>query len=304
MKRFRYLIEAAGACFLFTIFRCLPCETASNLGGWLGRLIGTRMATSRKALANIHRALPGKTDSEYSTILKMMWDNLGRVFAEYPHLEKIARQNVKIEGLEILEKLRDDNKPAILFGGHFSNWEIVAPAILEHNLEIDLLYRRPNNPYIDKMLEKSRSLNGKLKTYPKSRSGMKAVVGALARGRHLGILIDQKYNEGIPSKFMGHAAMTSPAFIQLAQKFKCPLVPGFGVRHNGNHFVIHVFEPLEIFDSSGAPLPVEQVMGEAHKLMESWVKQYPQLWLWLHRRWTERAEKEYKERYGEEKKAL
>ena len=277
MKRLRYACEAALVASLLGLFRILPPQAASNLGGAIGRAIGPRLAVNRRALKHLRASLPGKGDSEYRAIVKGMWDNLGRLFAEYPHLEAIARDHVEFVGMENVTR----KDPAILIAGHIANWEMAATSFYVRGMPIDLIYRAPNNPGVDGMLKKWRSLNGKIQTYPKSKAGMRQVVGALSAGHNLGILIDQKYNPGVEAQFFGQPAMTSPAFIQLAQKYKCPVYPVRVERLEGCKFRVTCLAAMDISGS------VDNIIVDAHSLLQQWIAERPAQWIWLHRRWKE-----------------
>lgn len=284
MKKIRYLLEAVFIHLLFGFFKIMPAAGASNTGGWLGRFIGPKLGASRKALKNLHLALPGKTGGEYQAIINGMWENLGRVIAEYPHLQTIAQNHVTVEGLEIFDTLPAD-KPCLFFAAHLGNWEIVPPTILSRrNIPIHLVYRAPNNPYVAALLDHCRVFADKVVTIPKSRKGARDIVRALSDGDHVGILIDQKYNEGIPAPFFGKPAMTSPAFVQLAQKFDCPLIPVQVRRTGGAHFTLTLHPPLPVQSRA-----VEDVIADAHRLIEGWILAAPEQWLWLHRRWDSAA---------------
>lgn len=243
MKTLRYLLEAVGLSILFLVFRMLPLDWASSLGGWIGRTIGPRLAASRKARFNLEQAMPELSETERGRVISEMWDNLGRVIAEYPHLAKIARERVEIGGKDVLERLRTDGQGAILFSAHMANWEVAMPAAVFHgDLEGDLIYRPPNNPWVRRLLESVRRVSGRQRFYPKSRRGMTQVMRSLKEGRHIGILIDQKYREGLAVPFFRKKAMTSPAFIELSRKFGCPLVPGSMERIRGGGMV--PFDPV------------------------------------------------------------
>lgn len=286
MKKIRYFFEYLLLKGLFGLFWALPPAWASGLGGWIGRIVGPRLAASRKARANLRAALPDLDEARINAIVVGMWDNLGRVIAEYPHLARLARENTRIEGIERLHALREDGQAGILFGGHLGNWEIAGPALLfQVGLPIGLVYRPPNNPGAAELLDRARSLNGALKTFPKSFSGMRRFVRHLHEGGHAGILIDQKYNEGLPALFFGRPAMTSPAFVQMCQTIGCPLVPFQVIRTGGARFRLMIHDPLSVVDDSGLPLPVEGVIARAHALLEGWIRETPEQWLWLHRRW-------------------
>lgn len=289
-KTLRYFLEAVLLHFAFFIFWLMPVDVASATGGFLGRSIGTKLAASRKALKNIQRAFPDKTEDEHNIILRDMWDNLGRVMAEYPHLDKITRTRVTFENIQIADQARDDGQPGIFITAHTGNWEIAGGSSLIHaGIALDIVYRAPNNPWVDRLLNKIRTMNGEILTIPKSRTGVRQIMQSLKDGRHVGILIDQKYNAGIPASFFDHPAMTSTAFVDMAQKFKCPLIPVRIKRLEGAHFKITVEEPLQTFDAKGPPFPTEDVVNAAHKRLEGWITDEPGQWLWLHRRWVEDA---------------
>lgn len=279
MKKFRYLVEALLVRSLLFCFRHLSPDTASSLGGFLGRSLGTIMAASRKARRNLMLSLPGKTKAEYDTILSGMWENLGRVFAEYPHLETISQTHVTIKGAENLGPLSQNKEAALFFSAHLANWEVSSPVVRTKGVDIDLIYRPPNNPWVDKILQECRSMKGILQTYPKSKTGMRQVMEALKSGRRIGILIDQKYNQGVEVNFFGRPAMTSPAYIQLAKKFKCPLIPVRIQRTKGCHFIVEFFPPLDLSADQ------ETLLTQSHQMLESWIADQPSQWLWLHRRW-------------------
>lgn len=296
MKSIKYIIEYVVLYVFFSISKTLGVSAASALGGWLGRTVGPHLAASRKARANVEKALPDLDEAGYRTVIADMWDNLGRVMMEYPHLAVIARDHTHVEALDRIRALGTDGQPAIVIAGHLANWEVAGPtAYIQGALELDLVYRAPNNPYADALLKKARRIAPELRAMPKSQSGARDIMRALKQGRHIGILIDQKYNEGIAVPFFGRPAMTSPAFVQLAQKFKCPLVMARLERLNGPNFRITIVD-IPCFDSTGDPLPVETVISTAHNYLENWIRDRPGQWLWLHRRWSGRAEKEFEKK--------
>jgi len=283
MKKLRYLSEAALIYSLMAIFKTLPVERASNLGGWIGRNVANRFSVTRKAKRHIEKSLH-TNDIDTARIAKEMWDNLGRLFAEYPHLPELYMTKTELVGVENLGSLpTTPNAPAIFFSGHLANWEISAPSLRQQHIDVDLIYRAPNNPFVKTILDKCRSMDGTLRTYPKSSQGMRQVMMALKEGRRIGILIDQKYNQGIEVPFFGHPAMTSLAFIQLAKKFKCPLIPIQVERMTKDkscvNFRVTIHPSLDITKDD------DTLITEAHTLMESWIVKNPAHWLWLHKRW-------------------
>lgn len=286
MKSLRYFIEGLGLSILFVFFKILPPASASNIGGWLGQTVGMRLAANRKARRHIQLAFPGIDKNEENAIIKGMWNHLGRVIAEYPHLEKLSRDHTQIIYKGQTKKLTQDQVPMIFFGGHIGNWEVNCAATLtQMKRPATLTYRAPNNPWTAKILNKARTLNNRLKAYPKSRESGRHLIKTLKNNGTIGILIDQKYNEGVSVPFFNHDAMTNPVFVQLCQKFNCPLVPIRNERIKGSTFTLTIYPPIRTINDDGEARPVNDVILEANKLIESWIEERPEQWIWMHRRW-------------------
>jgi KDO2-lipid IV(A) lauroyltransferase len=283
MKKNIYILEAFFLSALMGFLGLLSPATASNIGASVGRFIGPKLAASRKADRNIARAMPELDEVQRKKIIKDMWENLGRVIAEYPHLEKLAQNHTEIINTDILTPILEKNAGLIFIGAHLGNWEInTAASLLQQNIAVDISYRALNNPLSDKILMRLRSLNGKIKAHAKSRTGGKAMMDTVKSGGALGILIDQKYREGIDASFFGLPAMTNPFFVQLAQKYGAPVIPIRCERLDGTQFRLTIYEPIPTQGRA-----VEDVLRETNTLLERWIRERPEQWLWLHRRWKE-----------------
>jgi KDO2-lipid IV(A) lauroyltransferase len=283
MKKIRYFLEYVALRVVLFLLDWVGAENASNIAGKIGRLVGPRLPASKRALAHLQMALPGKEKDEYAAIIEGMWNHLVRMIAEYPNLDSFPA-DIEMVGVDHIKTALEQSGQAIVISGHIGNWELMAATLAFYDIPIDLLYRAPNNPYVDKLLNKYRSLNGKLTTIPKSRAGTRLLVERLKEGNSAGLLIDQKYNEGIEAPFFGHPAMTSTAFVQLGQKLNIPVVPFRVERLDGTaRFRLSFFEPLKLFETDGTtPRPHESVIAEAHALLESWIRERPEQWLWTY----------------------
>ncbi len=283
-------LEALALTLGLALFRLVPLDAASALGGRLCRGIGPRLPVARQALANLRRAFPEKPEAEIQRIHLAMWDNLGRVIGEYPHLGRFRLyepgSRVEVIGAEHVDRLRDDGKTGIFFSAHIGNWELASLGATQRGLPLARFYRAPNNPIVDTIVRLlRRSVAGEL--LPKGAEGARRALAVMRKGGHLGMLVDQKMNDGIAVPFFGRAAMTAPALAQLALKFACPVVPAKVERLEGARFRLTVYPPLEVAPSGERQANVLALMTRVNALIEDWIRERPEQWLWVHRRWPD-----------------
>jgi Kdo2-lipid IVA lauroyltransferase/acyltransferase len=244
-------LEAWGAAVLFGMFKFLPLDCASALGGALARGIGPFLGVSKHARRNISRALPGLSETHLAGVVSGMWDNLGRLAAEYPHLRKIRvfepGGRVETYGLEHVDRAVAAGRRIIFFSGHLANWEIALLAAVQYGIPVAQIYRAGNNPLLDRMIARFRGDGAEL--IPKGTVAARRAITALRRGTHLTLLADQKMNDGIPVPFFGRLAMTAPALAVLALRFDCDVLPARVERVDGARFRLTVFPPLALLQS-------------------------------------------------------
>lgn len=283
-------IEAFGTFLVYAFFRVLPLDVASAIGGWLGRTMGPRLSLSDRAVRNLSRAYPDKSQAEVGAIVRGMWDNLGRIAAEFPHLSefKLYEEGGRVEviGVENVDLLREDGLPGIFFSAHIGNWEIVSLAATQRGVPLDRVYRSANNRLVEWLYRQGRSaVEGAL--IPKGVAGVRPLLKSLKEGKHLGMLVDQKMNDGIAIPFMGRPAMTAPALADLALKYACPVVPGRIRRLKGARFQVIVLPPLDLPDTGDRHTDIVAIMTRVNQIIEAWVRETPEQWLWLHNRWPD-----------------
>jgi Kdo2-lipid IVA lauroyltransferase/acyltransferase len=287
--RFADYLEAWAAALVFGAFKFLPLDSASTLGGALARRIGPFLGVSKYARRNISRAFPELSETEIKRIVAGMWDNLGRVAAEYPHLQEICVFEpgglVETLGFEHVDRAIAAGRRMIVFSGHIANWEIGMLAGVQHGISVVQIYRAANNPLIDRMIARFRGDRGEF--IPKGATAARHVIAALRRGTHLGLLADQKMNDGIPVPFFGRPAMTAPALAVLALRFDCDVLPLRVERLDGARFRVTVFPPLPLPHSGEPHADAAALMVRVNATLEAWIRDRPEQWLWVHRRWPD-----------------
>lgn len=287
-KYIRHPSEAAAAAMIWSLFRILPVDAASGFGGWLARTLGPRLGISNRARANIRRAFPDLNGDAVEDIVTDMWDNLGRTVGEFPHIGSFdfngPRPRVKISGVENLYRFRDDGAPGFYLSAHIGNWELAPMTAYVHNVPSAFVYREANNPLVQKLYMAGRQKYRDM-MIPKGSEGAKEMLRALRDGKHIGIMADQKMNDGIAVPFFGEEAMTAPAMAQMALKFNCPVLPARVIRERGATFTVEVAEPIFAEETGDKTKDVNAFMARANDIIEAWVREKPGQWLWLHNRW-------------------
>jgi len=173
----------------------------------------------------------------------------------------------------------------IVFSGHIANWEIGMLAGTQYGISVSQIYRAANNPLMDRMIARFRGNQGEF--IPKGAVAARRAIIALREGQHLGLLADQKMNDGIPVPFFGRPAMTAPALAVLALRFDCDVLPLRVERLDGARFRVTVFPALPLPRSGDPHADAAALMTEVNKTLEAWIRDRPEQWLWVHRRWPD-----------------
>jgi KDO2-lipid IV(A) lauroyltransferase len=285
-----YPVEAALARVLFGLFAALPIDRASALGGWIARSIGPRLGITRRAARSMKRALPELSEADIQRHLVGMWDNLGRVTAEYPHLASIKvyqpHGRVEVAGLDHADRLLAEGRQIIFISAHYGNWEIATLLARQRGIEMAQIYRAANNPRVDRIIGDFRD-RGSFKFIPKGAVAARGAIAALKDGGNLALLADQKMNDGVAVPFFGRDAMTAPAWAQLAQRFNCAVLPVRIERVAGARFRATIEPPFDVPSSGDRQAQVMTALITFNRLLEDWIRARPDQWFWLHRRWPD-----------------
>ena len=294
-KRVGNAIVGAIAIGLIKFLRLIDPDVMANVAGSFMRRIGPFLPEHRIGRANLTAAFPEKSPAEVDTILRGVWDNVGRVAAEFAYLDHLSdfdpwhpERHARIEAphadIERLFKMMEDGKPALIFGAHYANWELPAVCAAACNVDTAVLYRRPNIPAIDKWLHKTRAANmGGL--IPAGLDAPIKIAEALERGTHIGMLVDQYYVRGVDVIFFGRRTKANPLLARLARHFDCPIHGARMVRLPGHRFRVELTEEIRPVRDAEGKVDIAGTMQIIMSVIEGWIREHPEQWLWLHRRW-------------------
>ena len=288
--RLSHLPQLLAAWPAYFLLKHLPLDLAERLAGWIGRGIGPRIGASRRAVRNLRLVFPAMPDAETRRIVRAMWENLARVPVDYIHLGRIFADppRIEINGAEVLVRLKESGRGAILVSGHVGNWEMVTLAARRFGLRVVSVYRRFNNPVVDAYIHRLQAASG-VEAVQKGAPGARRMMAALAEGATVVILADQRMNNGITVPFFGIPAMTAPALARLAFRFDVPVVPVRAERLALARFKVTVEEPLDVPRTGDAARDEAAMMAAVNARIEAWIRAKPEQWLWLHRRWPRDA---------------
>ena len=270
-----------------------PTRTA-NLFGRILRLIGPMTREQKIGRSNLIAAFPEKSPAEIEAILAGVWDNLGRFGAEFAHLDHIwdydpdrpgkSRIEFSPRTKELFDQIRDDGKPALIFACHLGNWELPALAAVAHGLDAAILYRRPNIASADRIIEKIRAV--KMGTLiPAGRDAPLRLAEALQNGQHVAMLVDQYLTNGVEVTFFGRKTRANPMLARLLRQIECPIYGVRIIRLPGHRFRAELSEEVKPVRDASGQIDVQDTMQAITSVVEGWIREYPDQWLWLHRRW-------------------
>ena len=276
--------------------RLIPPDIMANIAGGVVRTIGPLSKEHQLGRENLAAAFPEKSTEEIETILRGSWENLGRIGAEFAHIDRLwdydARQGdgriMRSDDSEkIALRLRDDGKPALVFAAHLGNWELAAVVAHKYGLDTTVLYRRPNlRAVLNEIMSLRSGCMGVL--MPTTMDAPVKLADALARGSHVAMLVDQWYGHGVPVTFFGRKTLANPLIARLARYVECPIHGIRVVRHGGNRFQVHVTDEIVPLRDAGGQIDIAGTMQVITNVIEGWVREHPEQWLWQHRRWRER----------------
>jgi Kdo2-lipid IVA lauroyltransferase/acyltransferase len=277
------------------VIRATNRKRMADVAGGFMRRVGPWLKEHRIGRANLAAAFPEKSAEELEAILRGVWDNLGRVAAEFAHIDRLQMFHPDPDGkgdilytseaYDRFQELRRDGKPALIFAAHLANWELPALVACRYQLDTTVLYRRPNIGAVsDAVIDIRQGSMGTLVA-----TGLDAPVKlgrVLEAGGHVAMLVDQHYVNGVDVTFFGRRCKANPFIARLARQVDCPIHGTRVVRLPDRHrFRVELTDAIAPARDADGRIDVAGTMQAITSVIEGWVREYPEQWLWMHRRW-------------------
>ena len=297
-RRLARMLGAVAGALTFALLRAIRLTNrrrTADLWGWVLRKIGPWLREHRLGRANLMAAFPDKPAAEIEQILAGVWDNLGRYGVEFTQIDRLSNADPSRPDDDIVadaatsalfHELRHDGKPALIFASHLANWELPALVAARHGLDTAVLFRPPNmRAAVDAVLKIRAGCMGTLVA-----TGFDAPVKLmhmLEDNRHVAMLVDQHYVKGVDVTFFGRPCKANPLIAQLARHVDCPIHGTRIVRRadDKNRFTIEMTPAIVPARDAQGLIDVAGTMQVITSVIEGWVREHPEQWLWLHRRW-------------------
>ncbi|MEN0039821.1 MAG: lipid A biosynthesis lauroyl acyltransferase [Pseudomonadota bacterium] len=292
--------------------RQLPPERSTAIAERIGRRLAPILPRSKLARKNLQLAFPEKSDAEIEQLLRGVWGNVARGIAEYVFLDQLfdfdvenpTAGRIEVSGIDQFVKLRDSGKPVIIFTGHTGNFEILPIAAAAYDLNVTAMFRPPNNRFLAEKLMKARSTaSGHL--VPSRVGAAWSLARILDQDKAVGLLVDQAFTTGPRITFMGREASANPLAAKLARQYDCDIHPARCVRLPNGRFRLELYDAIDIPRTDKGDVDVLETTILINDIVEGWVRDEPEQWLWLHDRWKIKAnpKKAWRERRAKALKA-
>ncbi len=285
MSLIKYFIQFIFIIILFFLFKILRFKLSSFLGGKIFEIIGPIFRSKKLIHTNIKRAFPKINPKQLNYITQKMWNNYGRIFAEYMFVKNFRNNklnsHITVNGQEILDEIKKKNKSVIFVSGHFSNFELMVMHIEKSGIKLCGIYRPLNNFFLNVLMEKIRKKYICKNPIKKGIWRLKEIIYLQKKNYSTIVMIDQRLSQGIKSKFFNQDALTTTIPAQLVKKFKLEVVPIFIERFDNIKFKITVHKPIEFLNQ----FSIKEITDELNRILEKMILKKPEQWIWSHNRW-------------------
>ncbi len=285
MKIIKYFFQFLLAVFCFIFFKILGAKLSSKLGGKIFENIGPFFRSKKTIDENIKRAIPNITEENLNKIKTSMWNNYGRVFAEYIFIKDFRngklKENIEIEGKDILDEIKRKNSQVVFISGHFSNFELMAMSLEKNEIKLATIYRPLNNMFLNLVMETIRKKYICKNQIKKGIGGLKNLIKYKKKNYSTALMIDQRVSEGILSNLFNKQALTTTIPAQLVKKYDIPIVPVFIERIGNIKYKVIIKKPV-VFSKEHSIIEITEKLNE---ILEKMIIKNPEQWIWSHNRW-------------------
>ena len=285
MKNIKYFFQFIIIIIFFIFFKILGPNISSSISGKIFEFVGPFFRSKKLIHSNIRKAFSDINFNNLNKISKMMWNNYGRVFAEYVFIKDFRKgkleSKIDVEGKEILEEIIRCKSQVIFVSGHLSNFELMALYLEKTGINLSAIYRPLNNIYLNKIMEGIRIKYICRHQIKKGIGGMKKLINLKKKNFSTALMIDQRVSEGILSNFFNYKAFTTTIPAQLVRKFDIPVVPVYIERIKGINFKITIQQPIKFSKDEN----VKSITDKLNIIIEKMIIKKPENWIWSHNRW-------------------
>ena len=285
MKIIKYFFEYIFTIVSFCFFKILGLKISSKISGKIFEKIGPMFRSKKVIHSNIKRAFPNIDKQNLDKIINSMWNNYGRIFAEYMFIKDFRinklDNHLKINGSEHLNEIKKKKKPVVFISAHFSNFELMAMQIEKSGINLGAVYRPLNNIFLNKTMEEIRSKYICKLQIKKGLTGLRDILKVFKNNFSIAMMIDQRVTEGITIDFFNKPAFTTTIPAQLVKKFKCPIVPVHIERKNKIDFELTINKPIYFENSED----INAISKRLNFWLEEMISKNPEQWIWSHNRW-------------------
>ena len=285
MRIIKYFFEFIFVFIFLIIFKILGYKLASNLGAKIVELLGPLFRPKKRILINIMKSLKNVNENDAKNIVNKMWSNYGRILSDYVFIKDFRNSNLNnfltVEGLDVLNKIKNTNEPVIFISGHFNNFELMAMQIEKSGVNLAAIYRPLNNIFLNRLMENIRVKYICKKQIQKGIAGTRELLKYFKKNYSIALMIDQRVSEGIKINFYGRPAFTTTIPAQLVKKYKCKVVPIYIERIDKIHYKMFVNNPISFNESSS----IDSITKDLNAWLEKMILKNPSQWIWSHNRW-------------------
>ena len=290
MKIIKYFFQFIIIISLYSIFKIIGLQNASNLGSILGKFFGPLFRSKTIIKENIKIGLGILDEKKEAEIVESMWSNIGRTFAEYVFLKdfkynKTNYKHIEIKGTNYLDEIKKNNETVIFYSAHFANFELMAMELDKFGIKCAAIYRPLNNFFLNPLMEYLRMKYICPNQIPKGRIGMREIIGKVKDGYSIALMVDQRVSEGSKTLFFNKPAHTTTIPAQLALKYDYKLVPISLERKEGPDFEMTIHEPYKIEKTGNDEEDSKNITLKINQIIEKMIIKNPKQWIWSHNRW-------------------